>query len=735
MENGQDSTMLARGLEGKLLQEIIPGEAGRGKLDEAVLKVRREQCILSLELESWSRTDPGLLEAIVIPEQEGKICILIRSIYQKGDAAHQLRETEQLYKLLSENMSDYIWTMDMEFNLTYISPSVERVLGFTPDEMMKRTLKENLHPNSLKQAFKVYLEELENEKKGGADHNRKRVILLEHIRKDDGYVPIEVTITFLRTPEGLPDGILGISRDISDRAKAEKYARESETKYRTILDNIEDGYFEIDRGGSFTFVNHSLEGITGYSGTDMLGKTYENFVHETEVPGMRKLFQDIDRNERPSRVVNWKFRTPDGREVYVEASLSLTRNREGHKSGICGIVRDVTERKSAEDALKISEEKYRTILQSIEDGYFEVDLTGNIVFFNEALTRILGFSSQELMGMNYRSFMDGINKRKVFREFIRMYKTGTSASIIDLEFIRKDQGVRYLEGSVSLIRDLDRKAIGFRGIVRDVTERREAEEALRRSEESLRARNALIEKDLQTAQLIQKALVGGKIPKSEDLIIDYRYYPLEAVGGDFFSLTPLREGGLGVFIGDVSSHGVTAALFLSLIKATTDRICRIFAHMPAEYISQMNHELLGNMPYSFLTATYGYFIRDDEGVMKFVFSSAGHPGPLLYRAESSHVDVVNSRGTLIGMLEDIKNDQREVVLRRGDRIFLYTDGIPETKNRKGDLLGYDELSRLVEEASRTSLGETLDAIIEEVNRFRDEEPLDDDIVLIGFEIK
>ena len=133
------------------------------------------------------------------------------------------------------------------------------------------------------------------------------------------------------------------------------------------------------------------------------------------------------------------------------------------------------ERKQAEETLRENEEKYRTILENIEDGYFEVDIAGNFTFFNDSLVKILGYSKDELTGMNNLQYTDKENAKKLYETFKRVYKTGEPTKAFDWELIRKDGAKRYVEASVSLMKDSESQPIGFRGIARDSTERKLAE--------------------------------------------------------------------------------------------------------------------------------------------------------------------------------------------------------------------------------------------------------------------
>jgi PAS domain S-box-containing protein len=159
---------------------------------------------------------------------------------------------------------------------------------------------------------------------------------------------------------------------------------------------------------------------------------------------------------------------------------------DGLFKGARGTLIDVTDQRRAEEKLRESEEKYRNILESIEDGYFEVDLAGNFTFFNPSLCRILGHPREEMPGMNNRLFMDAENAKKVFRAFNEVYATGVSTKGFEWETIRKDGARTYIEVSVSLIVRQGEKPTGFRGIARDITERKRAEEKLKDTLESLR---------------------------------------------------------------------------------------------------------------------------------------------------------------------------------------------------------------------------------------------------------
>ena len=150
------------------------------------------------------------------------------------------------------------------------------------------------------------------------------------------------------------------------------------------------------------------------------------------------------------------------------------------RSRLAGLDKSETERKRNEQALRQSEERYRTILDEMEDGYQEVDLAGNFTFFNESFLKMFGFSETEMMGTSYRLYAaDAASAQKVYRAYSEMYRTGVPIKKFEWDIIRKDGARRTIEFFASLLKDPEGRPTGFRGIVRDATERKREEEQSR----------------------------------------------------------------------------------------------------------------------------------------------------------------------------------------------------------------------------------------------------------------
>ena len=259
--------------------------------------------------------------------------------------------------------------------------------------------------------------------------------------------------------------------------------RESEEKYRTLVEQSVQGLVII-QDFRILFANIVFAEICGYAVEELLFLSPEKMatmIHPEDQALVWGHFRDRLAGKPVPPLYEYRGIRKDGSVIWLEMFASLI---EYHgKSAIQGAIIDITERKRAEEALRESEERYRTILDNIEDGYFEVDIAGNFTFFNDSLCRMLGYSRDETMGMNNKQYMDKENAQKVYQTFNQVYTTGEPHISFDWEIIRKDCTKRFIESSVSLIRNSKSERIGFRGVVRDVTDRKQAEEVLRKSEE------------------------------------------------------------------------------------------------------------------------------------------------------------------------------------------------------------------------------------------------------------
>ena len=341
-----------------------------------------------------------------------------------------------------------------------------------------------------------------------------------------------------RTPQRLP-ATHPIEEAPPRGAATEAALRESEEKYRTIIDSIEEGYYEVDLAGNFTFFNSAMARIVGYPPDELLGMNNRDMMDEFNAKRVFQVFHQVYITGLPTRAFDWELLRKNCTKCILEVSVSLKKSISGEPTGFMGIARDTTQRKVMEQALRESEEKYRTIIENIEDGYYEVDLSGRFTFFNDALARITGYSRDELVGMNNREIMDSFNAKRVYKVFNTVFLTRSPAKAFDWELIRKDGSKRSIEVSVSLKNDLNAQPVGFMGIARDITERKNTEKMLKTREEELETKTRNLE-EVNTALKVllkqrekdQKELEETVMTNLNDTVKPYLERARERAGKD-----------------------------------------------------------------------------------------------------------------------------------------------------------------------------------------------------------
>ncbi len=255
--------------------------------------------------------------------------------------------------------------------------------------------------------------------------------------------------------------------------------------YRLATEHSNEGVVIVS-GDKRLFVNQRLIELTGYHTAQEFDKIpFLSTVHPDDREKVKEIIKKRQAGKPAPSLYEFRFLRPDGSIIYAEVS-SCSITYRGQPASL-GYLRDISDRKQIEEKLRRSEEKYRSIIANMQEGYFELDLAGNYTFVNDAECRNIGYSREELIGMNNRQFQDETNAQRMYQLFRELYRTGKPVKALDVEIIRKDGTKGFNEISASLIMDAEGKPIGFRGISRDVTERKRVEEIILSSEKRFKA--------------------------------------------------------------------------------------------------------------------------------------------------------------------------------------------------------------------------------------------------------
>ena len=312
-------------------------------------------------------------------------------------AEEVLRESEEKYRLIAENTADLIIVTDMNLRFTYISPSIMRTHGYTVEEAMNMTLDQFMTPRSLQTLLTLFEEELQLEATGTADPWRVRILEVEEYKKDGSIIWLESNVSGQRDKENKPVGILAVSRDITYRKRAEEALRESEARFRALVENASDIVFRTDNSGHFTFVNPAALRITGYEDGEVIGKHYTAFIH----PDMRDVAIKFLGRQFVKGLQNTYSEYPiiakDGHEVWLGQNTQLIVE-QGNVTGFQAVSRDITELKRLEKELRASEERYRelsivddlTSLYNSRHFYFQLKMEiDRLARYEQPLTLLL----------------------------------------------------------------------------------------------------------------------------------------------------------------------------------------------------------------------------------------------------------------------------------------------------------------------------------------------------------
>jgi PAS domain S-box-containing protein len=253
--------------------------------------------------------------------------------------------------------------------------------------------------------------------------------------------------------------------------------KESEEKYRRLFDNAVEGVFQTTPNGGFLSANPSLARILGYNSASELIEHLQDIGKQHYLnPEDRKTFQRIMETDGGTSDFEVQLRKRDGSRIWASIKARAVRDETGGMHHFEGLLEDITERKHVETALRESEERYRTILNEMSEGYHEVDLAGNFTFFNEAFLNLFGYSSDEMLGTSFSRYAaDEAIAKRIYRIYNETYRTGVPIQNCEWDILRKDGERRTLEFYASLVRDSKGIPTGFRGIVRDITQNKQAE--------------------------------------------------------------------------------------------------------------------------------------------------------------------------------------------------------------------------------------------------------------------
>ncbi|KKN20545.1 hypothetical protein LCGC14_0934350, partial [marine sediment metagenome] len=408
---------------------------------------------------------------------------ILRDITDRKKIERKLRESEQKYRLITTNSQDIVYTLDMNLNNTYISPSVYNVLGYDVDEAILMNPRDNTQRDDLEKISRIYKEEFKLEQKKGLekDLNRKKMYVIREKHKDGRILTMEHTISWLRDEDGSAVGILGVARDVTEKKMTEILLKESEEKFRNITDQSLMGIC-ILQDDVVKYANQRMADINGYSLEEIMNWQPKEFNKIISSESLDFASEQAKKKQLglPGVITQYQLQIikKSGEKIWIE-NFSKTINFNGRPADLVTCF-DITDKKKAEQKLKESEAKLSTAIESLPFPFFMIDESGRYIMQNTNAKKTWG----NLIGKTPKDIAkDGETLSLWLSNNLRVFSGETIANEAEYDINGES---RYFYDIVAPVY-VDDEIQNIIGVNIDITERKKAEQKLKESEEILRA--------------------------------------------------------------------------------------------------------------------------------------------------------------------------------------------------------------------------------------------------------
>jgi len=538
-----------------------------------------------------------------------------------------------------------------------------------------------------------------------------------------------------------------------ERNEAKKAMQTAQQKYRSIFENSVSGIFQTSPEGRYLNVNPALARIYGYGSTEELMSRISDIARLLYVdPNRRAEFIRLMQEQEVVKDFESQIHRKDGSVIWIAENARTVRNADGKIEYYEGMVEDITARKEAEEKLRFSETRFRSVWQSSNDGMRLTDAQGIVLAVNRSYGNIVGLPGEQLVG---HPFTAAYAESEDLAEMLRTYQQHFADRRIDSQLerhvtFRSGKTVDF-ELSNSFIEMEEGRSL-LLSVFRDITLRRQAEERehrmnaeLARSQAELRKKNQIMEEDLKMAREIQLAMLPqqypvfplGAAPEQSLLQFRHRYHPTGQVGGDFFNVLPLAAQRAGLFICDVMGHGVRSALVTAMMRALVEEL-RLMAEDPGQLLTRINRDVRAILQETGtpLFTTAFYLVADLE-TRRMTYANAGHPRPFLIHRGRGEVEILKYEDgkarPALGLFENSTYPTASRPLAGGDLVMLFTDGLYEVEGPGHAGFSQDQLMDAVRRHARLHCEELFNELLKEIGGFAAGHEFTDDVCLVGME--
>ncbi|MFX1450783.1 MAG: PAS domain S-box protein [Promethearchaeota archaeon] len=439
-------------------------------------------------------------------EGKEKFLFIGRDINERKKAEQELIESEEKYRLITENANDIIVVLDKKFKIEYINEQVHKVLGYKREELIGIDTLKLVYPDDA--IIGINLWKTNYEKGEGSFEARMK-------RKDNSYIWLELKGKIFTDFDG-KEKLLVIARDIDDRIKSENKLKESEEKYRNIFEKAIYGNV-VMKYNKIIMCNEKESSLFGYtSPSDLNGRSVNELIHKDDLPILIDLERNIRKGKKMEHPIIFRGIRRDGKELFVEAlAISFPFIEE---DCILAFNMDVTERELAQQKLKESEEKYRLISENANDLIAVINEEFKQEYLNNLFYKILGYTRDEILKLSNK-LVHPEDLQKLLDNSRKILETGEAAYEIRIK--HKDGHYIYLEVNGRSFKDSDGR-LKILTISRDITEKKAAEMELMEYRQHLeqmiedRTRELVIANKQLQLEVDERKKVENELKRSEE---------------------------------------------------------------------------------------------------------------------------------------------------------------------------------------------------------------------------